>query len=86
VPLALAVHDLALISLAPAFLLLGSAVLAARNAAQRKRWGVVLPLTVLYMAYGVARSMSLLGFGKKRNTPSVGPAALGPYARSANVE
>ena len=86
VPLALAVHDLALISLAPAFLLLGSAVLAARNAALRKRWSVVLPLTVLYMAYGVARSMSLLGFGKKRATPSVAPAALGPYARSANVE
>jgi cellulose synthase/poly-beta-1,6-N-acetylglucosamine synthase-like glycosyltransferase len=86
VPMALVVHNLALILLAPAFLLLGSVTLAARNAAQRKSWSKLVPLTILYMAYGVARSMSLLGLGKKRTARPMASATLESCARSANVE
>jgi glycosyltransferase involved in cell wall biosynthesis len=86
VPIALVVHNLALFLLAPSFLLLGSMTLAARNAAQRKNWNMLLPLTILYFAYGVARAFSFLGLGKKRSARPTAPAALESCARSANLE
>ena len=86
VPIALIAHNLDLVLVAPSFLLLGSVALAARNAAQRNRWGLLGPLTVLYLAYGVARSMSLLGLGRKRAARPEAPVTMESCARSANVE
>jgi hypothetical protein len=85
VPISLVWHSLAFLFVGPAFLLSASVALAAHNAAERKNWGVLFPLVVLYMTYGIARAMSLLGIGKKR-TPSAALAALASHARGANVE
>ncbi len=46
--------------------LAGPILLAARGAAQRKRWGVLAPLTFLYVVYGVARGLCLLGITSPR--------------------
>ena len=47
-------------------LLLGPVALALLASVQRKNWNQLLPLTVLYAAYGVARAMCLLGVGGAR--------------------
>ncbi len=86
VPIALVLHNLALVLVAPAFLLFTSVALAARSAAQRKRYSKFVQLAVLYMAYGVARSTSLLGLGRKRTARPTTPATLASCARRANVE
>jgi hypothetical protein len=51
----------------PAVLLLaGLLALAIRAAVQRKRWGVWVPLTVLYFVYGLARALCLVGISGPR--------------------
>lgn len=86
VPIVLVAHNLALVLVSPAFLLLASVILAARAAAQRQKWGALVPLTVLYLTYGLARSMSLLGLGGQRTARPKAPAVLESCARSDNVE
>jgi len=57
---------------------LGPLALAMLASAQRKTWNYLLPLTVLYAAYGVARAMCLLGVGgarKARTAAGVPPNA-----------
>lgn len=66
VPVALVTANFSVLALAPAFLLLDSLILAARSAAQRKKWSVLFPLTLLYLVYGIARGVSLLGLNGKR--------------------
>ena len=59
--------------------LAGPLVLASLASLERKRWNYLLPLTVLYAAYGLARAMCLLGAGgarKPRRAASV-PAHAG---------
>jgi glycosyltransferase involved in cell wall biosynthesis len=85
VPIALAVRNFVLILVAPAVLLFSSAMLAARNAMQRKRWSLFVPLTILYMAYGISRSMSFLGLGKKRSPQTLAPPTAASLGGSANV-
>jgi hypothetical protein len=46
--------------------LAGPLVLAARGAIERKRWGVLAPLAFLYLVYGVARGLCLLGIASPR--------------------
>jgi len=63
-------------------LLLGPSVLALLACGERQNWSQLLPLTVLYAAYGLARAMCLLGVGGARKPRSaagmsrqIGPAA-----------
>ena len=49
-----------------ALLLSGPLALALLASMERKRLGLILPLTVLYGAYGAARAMCLLGVGGTR--------------------
>lgn len=68
---------------APALLLLmGMALLAVRAATLRKRWSVVAPLTLLYLAYGLARALCLLGISGPRRAA---PAAAGEPDRSLSA-
>jgi GT2 family glycosyltransferase len=64
-----------------ATLLMGPLALALHASMERKKWRLLLPLTVLYAAYGLARAMCLLGVGGVREprpaarvTPQAGPA------------
>lgn len=70
VPVALVTANFAVLAVAPAFLLFGSVILAARAAAQRRKWSVLFPLTLLYLVYGIARGVSLLGLNGKRTAPA----------------
>lgn len=63
-------------------LLMAPAVLALLACRERKHWSQLLPLTVLYAAYGMARALCLLGVGgarKPRNASGIGPRT-GPAA------
>lgn len=53
-----------------AFLLMGPLVLALVACIERGRWNHLIPLIVLYAAYGVARAMCLLGAGGAREPRS----------------
>jgi len=59
-----------------AALLLGPAALALLACKERRNWRPLLPLTVLYGAYGLARAMCLLGVGGGRKPRSAG--GIGP--------
>lgn len=55
------------VPLAPIFsLIVGSFLLAARAATFRKRWAIVIPLTFLFLLYGLARAACLLGIRSTR--------------------
>lgn len=59
-----------------AVVLAGPSALAALACRERKNWGQLLPLIVLYAAYGLARALCLLGVGgarKPRSTGGIGP-------------
>jgi cellulose synthase/poly-beta-1,6-N-acetylglucosamine synthase-like glycosyltransferase len=56
------------------FLLLTPLLLAARAGMIRKRPSVILPLVVMYLTYGVARALCLLGLnGERRPAPAQPP-------------
>jgi len=75
VPVAVLTNKLFLLTVAPALVLFGSFVLAARAAAVRKAWSFLFPLTLLYLVYGIARSLSFLGLnGKRAACPGPSPA------------
>jgi len=50
--------------------LMGPFALALRACLERKKWRHLLPLTVLFGAYGLARAMCLLGIGGERKPRS----------------
>jgi cellulose synthase/poly-beta-1,6-N-acetylglucosamine synthase-like glycosyltransferase len=55
-------------------LLVGPAVLALLACRERQNWSQLLPLTVLYATYGLARAMCLLGVGGARKPRRAGMA------------
>jgi len=62
-------------------LLIGPSALALLACGERKNWSQLLPLTVLYGAYGLARAMCLLGVGGARKPRSAGMSRqIGPAA------
>jgi GT2 family glycosyltransferase len=66
---------------AAALLLIGPAALALRACMERKNWGQLPALTVLYGAYGLARALCLLGVGGSRKARSAG--SNGPHTSPA---
>lgn len=67
VPVAIVNNRYAVMLIGPG-LLLGSAIaLATRAALIRRKWSLVPPLTVLYLCYGLARALSLIGLDGKRS-------------------
>jgi glycosyltransferase involved in cell wall biosynthesis len=67
VPFSLITHNFLILILPPFFFMLGSLAMAVHAANQRKRWSIIIPLMLLYAAYGVARSLSLLGPSGQRD-------------------
>lgn len=63
-----------------ALLPMGPLALALLASMERKKWHHLLPLTVLYAAYGLARAMCLLGVGgaRKPRTAAGVPPQAGP--------
>ncbi len=59
------------------FLAMGPLALAAHACMERRKWKYLLPLALLYAAYGLARAMCLLGVGGDRKPRTVGPAPHG---------
>jgi glycosyltransferase involved in cell wall biosynthesis len=55
-------------------LLMGPSVLALLACEERGNWSQLLPLTVLYTAYGFARAMCLVGVGGARKPRAAGAA------------
>jgi len=66
IPVALLSGQSVALFLGPLAMVLSSFALAARDAAARKRWGMVAPLTVLFAIYGLARALCLLGIRSTR--------------------
>jgi glycosyltransferase involved in cell wall biosynthesis len=67
-----------LVAVGPLLLAGGALLMAARAAVRRRRWKYFLPLAALYMVYGLARSLALLGLAGKthrRQVPSSAPIA-----------
>lgn len=64
-----------------AALLMGPLALALLACRERKIWGQLFPLTVLYATYGLARAMCLLGVGGARKSRSA--ASVEPHAGAA---
>lgn len=86
VPIALLTNKLILLVIAPVLILFGSLVLAVRAATIRRAWGFLFPLTLLYLVYGIARSLSLLGLsGKRAAQPATSPA-YNAYAESNSAD
>jgi len=83
IPIAITAYNFYLLVVGPAFLLFGATAMALRDAAQRRRFGLVFPLTILYLVYGLARCVSLLGRGRGRNARSVAPSLTGVHATTA---
>jgi cellulose synthase/poly-beta-1,6-N-acetylglucosamine synthase-like glycosyltransferase len=70
------------VAAAPALLLLAGVLpLAARAAMARKRWSLVAPLTFLYLVYGLARALCLLGISGSRRS-GLAAAAVEPEGSS----
>jgi len=84
VPLAIVIRRHAVMLIGPGFLLGGAMALATRAAIIRHRWSLVPPLTILYLSYGLARALSLLGFeGKRSARPTPGQPEHHPRNREA---
>lgn len=67
IPFSLATGKPAVLGVAPAVLLIGSFLLAVHCAAKRKKWNLLLQLTILYLVYGMARAVSLIGLTGRRS-------------------
>jgi cellulose synthase/poly-beta-1,6-N-acetylglucosamine synthase-like glycosyltransferase len=76
-PLALYTGETLVIVVPPAFLLGGAFALAATVATRRKRWRYAPQLTLLFLVYGLARSLSFLGLSGTRLSSGVVPLAYG---------
>lgn len=66
-PVALVTGNLLIVALPCGLLLLTSLLMAAKGSIRRRNVRLILPLTVLFTIYGVARSVALLGFGARRD-------------------
>lgn len=66
-PVAVLWGDFAALAIPAVLLVGGPALLAMRAAVQRKKPGVLLPLTWLYLVYGLARGLCLLGIRSPRS-------------------
>jgi len=72
VPVAIVIGRYALMLIGPALLLGGAMALATHAAITRDKWSLVPPLAILYLSYGLARALSLIGLdGKRSAKPSV---------------
>jgi len=67
VPVTLVTGNLLIVALPCALLLLSSLLMAAKGTIRRRNPRLMLPLTVLFTIYGVARSVALLGFTTRRD-------------------
>jgi glycosyltransferase involved in cell wall biosynthesis len=85
-PVALLAGDLVPLTVASMFLLLGATLLAAHAAVQQKRGGFLIPLTILYLVYGIARSLSFLGLSGKRAVGRTTGSSYGSRTESAHAE
>jgi glycosyltransferase involved in cell wall biosynthesis len=77
IPLSLATGKPAVLGVAPALLLIGSFLLAVQCAAKRKKWNLLLQLTILYLVYGMARAVSLIGITGRRSARTPAFANVG---------
>jgi glycosyltransferase involved in cell wall biosynthesis len=66
VPLVLLGANYATLLVPPSFLVAGSFLLAVRASKLRKRWTILIPLTILFLIYGLARAVCLLGIRSTR--------------------
>ena len=72
VPVAIVIGRHAVMLIGPGFLLGGAITLATRAAITRHKWSLIPPLTILYLSYGLARALSLIGIdGKRSARPAV---------------
>jgi glycosyltransferase involved in cell wall biosynthesis len=84
IPMAVVTGRFAVVAIGPALLAGGALLMAARAAARRRRWKYFFPLAALYVVYGVARSLTLLG-AAGRGQRRVASSAVSPAAdRSAS--
>jgi glycosyltransferase involved in cell wall biosynthesis len=84
VAVAIMISRYAVMLIGPGFLLGGAIALATRAAIIRRRWSLVPPLTILYLSYGLARALSLIGFDGKRSTrPTPGQQKHDAWNREA---
>lgn len=84
VPVALMSGRFAFLAAGPALLGVGAAVMAARSSIRRGCWRYFLPLAALYVVYGIARSVTLLGLSGKTPRRSEGSPAS-PSATQAKT-
>lgn len=83
VPVAIVISRYAVMLIGPGFLLAGAIALATRAAIIRRRWSLVPTLTILYLTYGLARALSLIGLDGKR---SARPTTSQEECEHGNVE
>jgi cellulose synthase/poly-beta-1,6-N-acetylglucosamine synthase-like glycosyltransferase len=84
VPVAIVMSRHAVMLIGPGFLLGGAIALATRAAIIRRRSSLVPPLTILYLSYGLARAMSLIGLdGQRSARPTPGQEKHDPWNREA---
>jgi GT2 family glycosyltransferase len=86
IPMAVATGRLAMVTIGPALLAGGALLMAARAAVRRRRWRYLLPLAALYVVYGIARGLALLGLAGKthrQSRPSASSLASGRTATDA---
>jgi glycosyltransferase involved in cell wall biosynthesis len=86
VPIAMATGRWAWLAVGPVLLIVSSFILAARAAFQGRSWSSVGALTVIYLVYGVARALSLIGLNGKRKAPSLPPAMPEPAAATVGSD
>jgi len=72
IPVSLLSGNVVPLMVASGFLFLGAAMLASRTALKRRNGAVLVPLMLLHLVYGIARSLSLLGLTGKRDTQTTG--------------
>lgn len=77
-PVALATGQWLWITIAPGALLLSSFALALRGTRLRRRYSLLLPLTVMYLTYGIARALSFLGINGRRKSTRQRPSVSMP--------
>jgi glycosyltransferase involved in cell wall biosynthesis len=80
VPIALLYGDLAPVAVPGGMLLGAPALIALRAAAQRKKWRLWAPLAFLYLVYGLARGLCLVGLSGARGSRPVVASATQPVS------
>ena len=86
IPVAVLTNKWSVLAIAPGILLLTSLGLASRAAVRRNSLNLVSPLTVAYLVYGIARSLSFVGLNGKRSKRSADKRPYRTCAESAPAE